>query len=130
MVRTFCPTPPVTCVPGATISGFTRPSLQGPRLENPTMSLALLASSSAVSQPSVPSVAAPLFVMACEWTFSAAPTVMTFLAVPGEPTVPAAEPALPAANTIVMPWLPATGTAESAGCASRTRASYCCASMS
>jgi hypothetical protein len=34
-------------------------------------------------------------------------------------------PALPAAKTMVISWLPATGTAEAVGWASRTSASYC-----
>ena len=51
-------------------------------------------------------------------TFSEAPTVITFFAVPGAPIVFPPEPALPAENTLVICWLPAV-----AGCASRTRAS-------
>src|SRR5882672_6439858 len=91
-----CPTPPVTCVPGPTISGFFRPSLHGPRLEKPTMSFALLASVSSSPQPSLPVALLPPLAVECEWTFSAAPTVKTFLAVPGDPTDPAPDPALPA----------------------------------
>jgi hypothetical protein len=40
----------------------------------------------------------------------------------------AAGPSLPAAKTITISWLPAAGTAEPAGCASRTRASKVCES--
>jgi hypothetical protein len=40
----------------------------------------------------------------------------------------APEPLFPAEKTMNMPWLPAAGTAEPAGCASRTRASYRCES--
>ena len=79
------------------------------------MSLALSAPSSPMPLPSAPP-------KAC--TFSAAPTVIRFLPPPGEPTVEAPGPALPAANTIVISWLPAAGTAEPAGCASRTSPSY------
>ena len=32
-LATDWPTPPLTCVPGAQMSGFLRPSWQGPRLE-------------------------------------------------------------------------------------------------
>src|SRR5262249_33435421 len=86
-----CATPPLTCVPGATISGFKRPSAHGPRLEKKIMSFALFAPLS----PTQPSLAAA-------WTFSAAPTVSTFFAVPGAPSVPGAGPALPAAKTITI----------------------------
>src|SRR6266850_4585006 len=81
------PTPPVMCVPGATISGLRRPSEHGPRLEKVAMSSAELAAVSAVLQPSLPAVLLPPFAVDIERTFSLAPTVMTFLAVPGEPTV-------------------------------------------
>src|SRR5574338_663961 len=43
-----CHTPPLTCVPGATISGFLRPSDVGPRDEKEMMSLALSAPVSAM----------------------------------------------------------------------------------
>ena len=36
--------------------------------------------------------------------------------------LPAVEPPLPAAKTMIISWLPATGTVDPAGCASRTRA--------
>ena len=62
------------------------------------MSLALSAPTSAMPHPSAPP-------NGC--TFSAAPTVMTFFAVPGEPTVEAPEPELPAENTITICWVPA-----------------------
>ena len=54
------------------------------------------------------------------WTFSAAPAVITFLAVPGDPTVLVPDPALPAAKTKVICWLPVVTTADPVGCASRT----------
>src|SRR5882724_9939590 len=98
----FCATPAVMCVPGATTSGFWRPSLHGPRLEKSAMSLALSALESGVLQPSLPSTSLPPFQVACDCTFSAAPTVIIFFAVPGEPTVCAPEPALPAANRITI----------------------------
>ena len=90
MVFVCWPTPPVMCVPGAWSSGLRRRSRQGPRLENTATSLALSASLSGVAQPSLP--ATPLEALpplVDEWlrTFSAAPAVMTFFAVPGEPTV-------------------------------------------
>jgi hypothetical protein len=47
--------------------------------------------------------------MEWEWTFSAAPTVMTFLAVPGAPTVWEPEPALPAEKTTTYSWFPSAG---------------------
>jgi hypothetical protein len=65
-------------VPGATTSGFMRPSCVGPRLEKLMMSLALLAPAFVTPQPSVPEPR----------TLSAAPTVITFLAVPGELMLP------------------------------------------
>src|SRR6185295_15397739 len=49
-----CPTPPVTCVPGAMISGLMRPSAVGPRLEKLMTSLALSAPASPMPQASVP----------------------------------------------------------------------------
>ena len=76
------------------------------------MSRALLAPVSGTPQPSVAPIAR---------TFSAAPTVMTFLAVPGAPMVLAPEPELPADTTSTNCWLPATP-----GCASRTRLSNSC----
>ena len=53
-VATLCGTPPTTCVPGATRSGFCRPSLHGPRLENAATSFALSAAVSVYPQPSLP----------------------------------------------------------------------------
>jgi hypothetical protein len=50
------------------------------------------------------------------WTFSEAPTVMIFLAVPGEPTVFEPLPLFPAAKTIVISWFPSDSES-----ASRTR---------
>ena len=66
------------CVPGATTSGFMRPSCVGPRPEKLMMSLALSAPAFVTPQPSVPE----------SRTLSAAPTVITFLAVPGEVMLP------------------------------------------
>ena len=60
-------------VPGATRSGFIRRSSVGPRLEKSRMSRALLDAAS-LTQPSPPVAR----------TFSEAPTVITFLAVPGD----------------------------------------------
>src|SRR5512133_724236 len=113
-------TPPLTWVPGAMKSGLRRPSEVGPRLEKKATSKALSAAVSATPHWS----AAP---KGC--TFSEAPEVMMFFAVPGSPTVLAPGPALPAAKTITISWLPATGTAEAAGAASRTSASYRCESV-
>ena len=105
------------------MSGFLRPSVQGPRLEKLAMSFALSASVSGVVQPSLPAVLLPPLAVECVCTFSAAATTRTFLAVPGEPTVLALGPAFPAANTITISWLPVPGTDEPLGCASRTSAS-------
>ena len=58
-------------VPGATMSGLSRPSLVGPRLEKSAMSRALSAPAFVTPQPSVPLAR----------TLSDAPTVMTFFAV-------------------------------------------------
>src|SRR4051812_47124762 len=91
-------TPPVTCVPGARRSGFVRPSAQGPRPENVAMSLALSASASSYPQRSSPVMLFPPAEIAIGCTFSAAPTVMTFFAVPGEVMVCPAGPELPAEN--------------------------------
>ena len=66
------------CVPGATRSGFMRPSCVGPRLEKLMMSLALSAPPFETPQPSVPEPR----------TLSEAPTVITFLAVPGAVMLP------------------------------------------
>ena len=66
------------CVPGATTSGFMRPSCVGPRPEKLMMSLALSAPAFVTPQPSVPE----------SRTLSAAPTVITFFAVPGEVMLP------------------------------------------
>ena len=66
------------CVPGATTSGFMRPSWVGPRPEKLMMSLALSAPAFVTPQPSVPE----------SRTLSAAPTVITFFAVPGEEMLP------------------------------------------
>src|SRR5262245_35822987 len=107
--------PPVRCVPGATRSGLLRPSAQGPRAEVFLRSLALSASLSSTRQASAPPNG---------WTLFAAPTVMTFLAVPGEPTVLAPGPPLPTEKTMTISWLPATGTVDPVCCASRTSASY------
>ena len=107
-------TPPEMWVPGAIMSGFLRPSEQGPRLENEMTSIALSAPESAIPHWS----AAPK-----AWTPSEAPDVKTFFAVPGEPTVPAPEPLLPAAKRMTISWFPEFGTAEPVGWASRTRAS-------
>src|SRR5215510_6156702 len=103
-------------VPGATSSGFLRPSAQGPRLEKKAMSLALLALESATPQEVLPEGSLPPFAVDIERTFSEAPTVMTFLAVPGAPTVCAPpEPALPAAKTMTISWFPETGKVEPLG---------------
>ena len=107
------------CVPGATMSGLMRPSppaaLTGPRLEKPMMSLALSAPVLPMPQPSFP-----------VWrTFSPAPTVMMFLAVPGLLTVLAPDPSLPAAKITIICWLPPTPL-----CASRTTRSTSCALVS
>ena len=96
------------------MSGLTRPSSAGPRLEKIAMSLALSAAASPTPQPSVPPNG---------WTLSAAPTVITFFAAPGEPMVLALGPALPAEKTMTISWLPAAGNTEAAGWASRTSAS-------
>jgi hypothetical protein len=50
------------------------------------------------------------------------------LAVPGAVRLPPTGPSLPAAKTITISWLPAAGTAEPDGCASRTSASKVCES--
>ncbi len=42
---------------------------------------------SGMPQPSLPAALLPPAAVACEWTFSEAPTVSTFFPVPGEPTV-------------------------------------------
>ena len=72
-----------TYPPGAIISGLIRPSSVGPR-DEPDMRLS----------------GAPLY---RAWWF---PTVTTFFAVDGEPTVPAPGPSFPAANKIVSPSCP------------------------
>ncbi len=89
------------CVPGALISGLKRPSLPalftGPRLLKLIRSRRSLAPELAMPQPSVP-----------VWrSFSEAPTVMMFLAVPGVETVLLVGPSLPAAKTTAYSWLPA-----------------------
>jgi hypothetical protein len=66
VVNTLCPTPPVMCVPGATRSGFWRPSAHGPRLEKLAMSAALFASVSNVLQPSLPVALLPPLAVECE----------------------------------------------------------------
>ena len=66
------------CVPGATRSGFRRPSWVGPRPEKLMTSVALSAPPFVTPQPSVPEPR----------TLSAAPTVITFFAVPGAVTLP------------------------------------------
>src|SRR5436190_17050495 len=101
-----CATPPEMCVPGATSSGFLRPSVHGPRPEKPTMSFELSADASVRPQPSFPPGSLPPLAVEIDATFSVAPTVMTFLAVPGELTVCGFEPALPAAKRITISWLP------------------------
>ena len=70
------------------------------------MSLALSAPVSSMPQPSAPPNGL---------TFSAAPTVMTFLAVDGSPTVFPPEPPLPAAKTMTYSWLPAVGKRRAGG---------------
>ena len=55
-------------------------------------------------------------------TFSAAPTVRTFFAVPGAPMVFGPAPELPAEKISTICWLPAVP-----GSASRTSLSYSCA---
>src|SRR6185295_19126013 len=84
------------CEPGAQISGFLRESDVGPRELNDERSVALSAAVFAKPQPSVP----------VGRQFSDAPAVMMFLAVPGGCTVEPVGPSLPAANTIVISWLP------------------------
>src|SRR5436190_1560895 len=84
---------------------------EGPLEEKPTMSLALSASESGTPQLKS---GAPK-----GWTLLAAPAVMMFLAVPGEPTVLAPAPALPAAKTMIISWFPAVGNGDPAGWASR-----------
>ena len=96
------------CVPGATTSGLTRPSVVGPRLEKVARSWALSASALETPQPSVP----------VGRTFSEAPTEITFLAVPGEVSVSVS---LPAEKTCVISWLPDTDAS-----ASRVSASNAC----
>ena len=62
----FWATPPVMCVPGAEMSGFLRPSVQGPRLEKLMMSFALSAPLSAMPQPSFPAAESPPAAVACD----------------------------------------------------------------
>jgi hypothetical protein len=106
-------------VPGAIRSGLTRASppdeLTGPRLEKAMTSLALSAPELPVPQPSMP---------VCR-TFSPAPMVIMFLAVPGLPTVPALDPPLPAEKTTVI-----CCKRDVPVCASRTMVSYACALLS
>src|ERR1035437_8240681 len=111
-----CAAPPLTWVPGGTRSGFLRESAHGPRLEKLMMSLALSAPLSVRPQLSDPP-------KGC--TFSHVPTVITFLAVPGVPTLLVDGPLLPAAKTMTICWLPLV-----AYWASRTKASYRCESLS
>src|ERR687895_208451 len=73
-----CGAAPVMWVPGATTSGFSRPSSVGPRLEKLMMSRALFACVSVTPHPSVPLWRTP----------SDAPTVITFLAEPSAEIVP------------------------------------------
>src|SRR5947208_10456235 len=115
----FCGTPPVTWMPGATRSGFMRPSEQGPRLEEQEMSSALIASESVSLQASDPFVLLPPLAIERERTLADAPTVITFFAAPGE-SMPCElfgvhGPALPAANAKIISWFPLT-----LNCASRT----------
>jgi hypothetical protein len=91
------------------MSGFFRWSAQGPRLEKSMMSLALSPPVSGSPQPSLPAALFPPLAVLIERTFSAAPTVITFFAVPGAPTEPAPGPAFPAANTTTISWFPAVG---------------------
>ena len=107
-------TPPERWVAGATRSGFLRPSDVGPRLEKLMMSLALSAPVSPMPQPSAPPNGLDAL---------GAADGDDVLAGPGRPTVFAPEPPLPAAKTMTISWLPATGNVEPAGCASRTSAS-------
>ena len=76
------------------------------------MSWALLASPFGVPQASTPNAR----------SFSSAPTVMTFFAVPGVLIVPARGPSLPAATTCTSCWAPGCE-----GTASRAIASNSCA---
>src|SRR6185312_13955645 len=104
-------------MPGATRSGFMRPSWQGPRLEAQAMSSALWVLASDSPQASSPLVLLPPLILDNERTFSDAPTVITFLAEPGE-SIPCEPfgvhgPALPAANTNDISWFPATLDCES-----------------
>src|SRR6185312_8518267 len=96
-----------------------RPSLHGPRLEEQLISSALFASVSPSPQASNPFVVLPPLSLESERTLAEAPTVMTFLAEPGEsmPREPLGVhgPALPAANAKIISWLPSTPA-----CASRT----------
>jgi hypothetical protein len=102
------------CVPGAEISGFLRWSEVGPRDEKLMMSSALFAPVLVMPQPSVPVMR----------QFSPAPTVMMFLAVLGGCTVEVPGPLLPAANTMLISWLPALPLT-----ASRTSWSCSCDSL-
>src|SRR3954464_5916566 len=115
----FCGTPPVMWMPGATRSGFIRPSEQGPRLDEQEISSALSASESVSPQASDPLVLLPPLAVERERTLAEAPTVITFFAEPGE-SMPCEflgvqGPALPAANAKIISWFPATPD-----CASRT----------
>jgi hypothetical protein len=87
------------------------------------MSSALLPPVSGSSQPSFPVALLPPLAVLIERTFSAAPTVKTFLATPGAPTLPLPGPALPAAKTTTNCWLPGVAKVEPVGCESRTTAS-------
>src|SRR6185503_1366552 len=112
-------------MPGATRSGFMRPSVHGPRLDEQEMSSALEAFASLSSHASIPFVEFPPFAIESERTLAEATTVMTFLAEPGE-SMPrdffgVHGPALPAANVKIISWLPPTPD-----CASRTSLSYVC----
>ena len=77
-----------------------------------------------VVQPLSPPASTPPLASESDRTFSAAPTVMTFFAEPGELTVPVPGPSLPAENTITI-GLPGFNPVTL-----RTRISKCCASKS
>jgi len=60
-----------------------------------------------VSHPSIPKELFPPLTVEEDRTFSAAPTVMTFLAVPGAPMMLRVPPRFPVAKRITHSWLPA-----------------------
>src|ERR1017187_6555401 len=126
----LCGVPAMMCEHGATRSGLIRPSAQGPRLEKLAISFALLASVSKVVQPSSPAGLLPPLRVDMERTFSVPPTAKTFFAVAGELMDRVLGPSSPSEKTITISWLPFAAKAEPVGWASRTRASYACASES